>query len=594
MKLIEIEKPKKYKIKILQRILEIIKFLRISIKKNMKIFLYAFLILLIIPLFSAHNPHSKYANFSAAKNGKYEADVIIYGGTSAGVIAAVEVIRSGKTAIIVSPDKHLGGLSAGGLGYTDTGNKEVIGGLSREFYHRVWLAYQKPDAWLWQKQSEYGNRGQSSIAMDDKNRTMWIFEPHVAEKVYEDFIKENKIRVFRDEWLNREKGVIKNKEKIVAIKTLSGKEYKGKVFIDATYEGDLMAAAGISYHVGRESMAQYNEKFNGVQTGVYHQPLHFKTNISGYRIPGDPNSGVLPLISNEPPGIYGSEDKRIQAYCFRMCMTNHPENRVPFPKPENYNANNYELLLREFATGWRGWFNKFDNIPNKKTDTNNHGAVSTDNIGMNHDYPEASYQRRKEIIKQHFDYQAGLQWFVANDPRVPEDIRVKMATYGLAKDEFIDNNNWPHQLYVREARRMIGEYITTENDVLKKKETPKSIGMGSYNIDSHNVQRYITAEGYVQNEGDISVKPPAPYSISYGSIVPKKQECNNLLVPICVSSSHIAYGSIRMEPVFMVLGQSAGAAAKLAIEKNCAVQDVPYQELKKVLEVKNQIVAYNK
>ena len=209
---------------------------------------------------------------------------------------------------------------------------------------------------------------------------------------------------------------------------------------------------------------------------------------------------------------------------------------------------------------------------------------------MNYDYPEADYVRRKEIIQEHKDYQMGLLWFVANDSRVPDDIRSEMATWGLAKDEFVDNGNWPHQIYVREARRMIGEYVTTENDVLIKREVPQPVGMGSYAMDSHNVQRYITPEGYVQNEGDIGVSPPAPYSIAYGSIVPQKEECTNLLVPVCVSSSHIAFGSIRMEPVFMILGQSAAVAACMSIDKNIAVQDVAYSELKKELESRKQIL----
>jgi len=550
---------------------------------------------LVILVLSFLLTHATLFSNSINKNKKtYSADVIIYGGTSAAIIAAVEVVRSGKTVLVVSPDKHIGGLSSGGLGYTDTGDKSVIGGLSREFYHKVWLHYNDPGAWVWQKQTEYGNKGQGTMAMDGENRTMWIFEPHVAEKVFEDFIKENKITVFRDEWLNRENGVTKKKGRIISLTTLSGKQFKGKMFIDATYEGDLMASAGVKYHVGRESNAQYNETFNGVQTDVFHQPLHFKNKISAYKIPGDASSGVLPLISTDPPEEFGSADKRVQAYCFRMCFSNHPENMVPFSKPENYDPNQYELLLREFSTGWRGWFNKFDDIPNKKTDTNNHGAVSTDNIGMNYDYPEASYEQRREIIKQHYEYQAGLQWFVANDPRVPEDIRSRMSTWGLAKDEFKDNGNWPHQLYIREARRMIGDYITTENDVMQRRKVQRPVGMGSYNIDSHNVQRYITAEGNVQNEGDISVRPPAPYSIDYGSIIPKKEECTNLLVPICVSSSHIAYGSIRMEPVFMVLGQSAAIAASIAIDKKCALQDVPYKSLQKELETKKQVLTKNK
>ena len=520
----------------------------------------------------------------------YTADIIIYGGTSAAIIAAVEVVKSGKTVLIVSPDQHLGGLTSGGLGFTDTGNKAVIGGLSREFYHRVWLHYKDDAAWNWQNQSDFGNKGQGTVAMDGEFRTMWLFEPHVAEKVFEDFVRENNIKVLRGEWLDRNKAVVKKKGKIISFSTLSGKVFKGKMFIDATHEGDLMAAAGINFHVGREGNAKYNETFNGVQTGVFQHDHHFKSNISPYKIKDDPSSGLLPYISAEPPGEFGAADKKIQAYCFRMCMTNHPENSVAFPKPDNYDASKYELLLREFNMGRNDWFSKFDVLPNKKTDTNNHGAFSSDFIGMNYDYPEADYQRREEIIKQHYDYQAGLLWFVANDPRVPDAIRTKMASYGLAKDEFKDNNHWPHQIYVRESRRMIGDYITTEHDVMQRIETPESIGMGSYHIDSHNTQRYVTSEGYVQNEGDIGVKPPGPYRISYGSIVPKKEECTNLFVPVCVSSSHIAYGSIRMEPVFMILGQSAAVAACLAIDEKCAIQDVSYNQLKKLLENKNQIL----
>ncbi|TDN99055.1 FAD-dependent oxidoreductase [Sunxiuqinia elliptica] len=520
----------------------------------------------------------------------FEADVIIYGGTSAAVIAAVEVSQSGKSVLIVSPDTHLGGLTSGGLGYTDTGNKSVIGGLARQFYHKVWLHYNDSAAWVWQKHSEYGNKGQGTVAMDGENRTMWIFEPHVAEQVFEDFVKENNLTIYRDEWLDRENGVSKDGQQIISFKTLSGKTFKGKMFIDATYEGDLMAEAGVSYHVGRESKDTYNEQWNGVQTGVLHHQHWFKANISPYKIPDDPNSGVLPRISTEPPGEYGAGDDKIQAYCFRMCMTNHNENRLPFPKPANYDPGQYELLLRVFKTGRTDWFNKFDPIPNKKTDTNNHGPFSSDNIGMNYEYPEGSYERRREIIQEHKDYQMGLLWFVANDPRVPEPIRTEMASWGLAKDEFTDNDNWPHQLYIREARRMIGEYVTTENDVLLKREVPKPIGMGSYAMDSHNVQRYITPEGFVQNEGDIGVHPPGPYSISYGSLTPKPEECTNLLVPVCVSSSHIAFGSIRMEPVFMILGQSAAVAAVMAIDGNQAVQEVPYAELEKRLLAKKQVL----
>lgn len=522
----------------------------------------------------------------------YKANVIIYGGTSAAVIAAVEVVKSGKKAIIVSPDTHLGGLSSGGLGYTDTGNKATIGGLSREFYHRVWLHYNDSNSWKWEKHEEYGNKGQGTPAMDGENRTMWIFEPHVAEKVFEDFISEYDIPVYRDEWLNRESGVVTKDGKVVSFTTLSGKTFKGKMFIDATYEGDLMASAGISYTVGREACSEYNEQWNGVQAGVYHHGHYFKSDISPYVIPDDSNSGLLPYVSSEPIQPNCTGDDKIQAYCFRLCMSNHPDNRVPFEKPENYDPKNYELLARVFESGWDEWFNKYDMIPNRKTDTNNHGPFSTDFIGMNYDYPEASYERRKEIIEEHENYQKGLLYFVSTDERVPEDVRNSMSKWGLAKDEFTDNGNWPHQLYIREARRMIGAHVTTENEVLGKTNVNDPVGMGSYTMDSHNIQRYVTEKGYVQNEGDVGVHPGKPYKISYGSITPKKEECTNLLVPVCVSSSHIAFGSIRMEPVFMILGQSAATAACMAIDRKEAVQDIDYSLLKEKLLSKNQILEF--
>ncbi len=525
-------------------------------------------------------------------------DLVIYGGTAAAVTAAVQAKQMGKTVIIVSPDKHLGGLSSGGLGFTDTGNKAVIGGLAREFYHRVFQHYEKAEAWRWERRDQFGNKGQGTVALDGENRTMWIFEPHVAEQVFEDFIKEHQIPVVRNEWLNRKTGVKKSGANIVSIKTLSGKTYTGKMFIDATYEGDLMAAAGVSYHVGREAKATYNEEWNGVQTGVLHHRHHFgavKEKISPYWKPGDPTSGVLPRISTESPGEYGAADKKLQAYCFRMCLTDTAENRVPFPKPAGYDPKQYELLLRVFLAGWRETFQKFDRIPNGKTDTNNHGPFSTDNIGYNYDYPEATYERRQAIIREHEQYQKGLLYFIANDPRVPKDVQDAFRKWGLARDEFKDNGNWPHQIYVREARRMIGAYVMTENELLKKRATPDSVGMGSYGIDSHNIQRYIIGTGkdaYVQNEGDIGVSTNGPYQIAYGSLVSKKGQADNLFVPVALSSSHIAYGSIRMEPVFMILGQSAATAAVLAIDGKLAVQDVPYAKLRERLLQDKQVLVY--
>ncbi|MBA4850702.1 FAD-dependent oxidoreductase [Emticicia sp. BO119] len=539
--------------------------------KKISLFIWLFVVMIIFP---GYTP-------SKTKTAKtYKADVIIYGGTSSAVIAAVQVKKMGKSVIVVSPDTHLGGLSSGGLGFTDTGNKEVIGGLSREFYQRLYTHYQKPESWNWQRKEEYGNKGQGTPAIDGNNRTMWIFEPHAAEQVFEDFAKEYQLTIYRNEWLDRsKKGVTKQGTDIRSFRTLSGNTYEGQMFIDATYEGDLMAAAGVSYHVGREANSVYGEKWNGVQTEVFQHGHHFKSKISPYKIPNDPKSGLLPEVSAAPPGEYGTGDNKIQAYCFRMCLSNSPDNRIPFEKPKGYDPGRYELLARVFASGWRETFDKYDPIPNRKTDTNNHGPFSTDYIGKNYDYPEASYERRKQIIKDHELYQKGLMYFLQNDPSVPADVHEKMQQWGLPKDEFKDNGGWPHQLYIREARRMVGEFIMKEADALGKTKVPNPVGMGSYSLDSHNIQRYVKQDGYVQNEGDIGVHPDKPYSIAYGSILPKANECTNLLVSVCVSSSHIAYGSIRMEPVFMILGQSAATAAVLAINKKVTPQLLPYETL---------------
>jgi hypothetical protein len=523
-------------------------------------------------------------------------DVVVYGGTSAGIVAAIQAKRMGRTAVVVSPDGHLGGSSSGGLGFTDTGNKAVIGGLAREFYHRIWRHYDRPDAWIWQRREEYGNRGQGTPAIDGAQRTMWIFEPHVAERVFEQLVAEHEIPVQRNEWLDRARGVRKEGARIASISMLSGRTFAGRMFIDATYEGDLMAAAGVTYHVGRESQATYGERWNGVQTGVLHHRHHFgvlKTPISPYIVPGNPASGLLPRVSAAPPGDYGQGDSRIQAYCYRYCVTDHPGNRMPFPKPEGYDAAQYELLLRVFEAGWRETFDKFDPVPNRKTDSNNHGPFSTDNIGANYDYPEASYERRRQILKEHETYQKGWLYFIANDPRVPKDVQQGMRQWGLAKDEFTDNGGWPHQIYVREARRMVGSFVMTEHELMQRRPTPGPVGMGSYTIDSHNVQRYVTPEGFVQNEGDIGVPLEGPYAIAYGALMPKRGQADNLLVPVCVSSSHIAFGSIRMEPVFMILGQSAATAAVLAIDARLPVQDVPYERLRSRLLADGQVLEYS-
>ena len=344
-------------------------------------------------------------------------DLVVYGGTSAGVVAAVQAHRMGKTAIVIEPGQHLGGLSSGGLGATDIGNKKAIGGISREFYQRLG--------------THYGN---------EEN---WTFEPHVAEATFNAMIKEAKVPVDFGERLNRKDGILIEEGAIRSITMESGKAYTGRVFIDATYEGDLMALAGVPFHVGRESNATYGETLNGVQTkhAIYHQ---FKVPIDPYVVPGDPSSGLLPHIQEEVPGEEGSGDHRVQGYCFRMCLTNDPENRLPFPKPANYDPIDYELLLRYLKAGHWTVMNLSKDMPNSKTDTNNKGAFATDFIGGNYAYPEGDYATRERIIQEHKDYQQGLMYFLANDPRVPKAVHDEMQQWGLPKDEFLDNGGWPH------------------------------------------------------------------------------------------------------------------------------------------------------
>lgn len=524
-------------------------------------------------------------------------DVVIYGGTCASITAAIQVKKMGKSVVVVSPDIHLGGLSSSGLGATDSGNRSVIGGLSREFYHRVWQHYQKKESWKQQEMPlKNGIPGQGGRGIDNETKTMWVFEPHVAEMIFEDFIKEYKIPVFRNEWLDREKGVCKTGTKIVSIKTLSGKIFRGSMFLDTTYEGDLMAAAGVQYTLGRESNATYNETLNGIQTkrAVSHQ---FHGFVDPYVVPGKPESGLLPFVNKDSGGKDGDGDHKIQAYNLRLCVTKVPENRVLVSKPDQYDEKQYELLLRSIEAGQKYFF-IHSPMPNYKTDSNNNFAFSSDLIGGNYDYPEASYEKRRTIYENHRSWCAGLLWTLATNPRIPEKIRAEYQNWGLAKDEFVENGNWPWQMYVREARRMVSDFVVSERHLRLLDPTNRSIGLGSYNMDSHHVQRYIDLEKYgkpsVRNEGDIQINPGGPYPIDYGAIVPKKDQSTNLLVPVCVSCSHIAFGSIRMEPVFMILGQSAATAAVLSIENGIAPQDLPYEILQKQLLADQQILSYKR
>ena len=516
-------------------------------------------------------------------------DVVVYGGTSGGVAAAVQVKRMGKTVILVEPTTRLGGLSSGGLGQTDIGNKAAIGGISREFYQRVRKHYADPAAWRWQKPEGYKDGGQTTTAAGED--TMWTFEPSVALKVFNDLVKEHDVPVVYKERLNRQTGVKKEDGRIVSITMESGKTFHGRTFIDATYEGDLMAAAGVSYTVGREANSQYGETYNGVQVaGSKNHQL--RPGIDPYVKKGDSASGLLPFIDPKGPGEEFAGDKRVQAYCYRMCLTDHPENRIPFHKPAGYDERWYELLLRNFEAGENGmpWINS--SMPNRKTDTNNRTGVSTDFIGQNYDYPEASYADREKIAARHLLWQQGLMWTLANHPRVPEKIRKEVARWGMTKDEFPEGNGWQEQLYVREARRMVSDLVMTQHHCQGKQVVDDPAGLAAYTMDSHNVQRHVDRSGHARNEGNIEIGGFGPYAIGYKSIVPKKAEAANLLVPVCLSATHIAYGSIRMEPVFMVLGQTAATAACMAVDKNVAVQDVPYANLGDKLLADKQVLEW--
>ncbi|MEX2368394.1 MAG: FAD-dependent oxidoreductase [Balneolaceae bacterium] len=516
-------------------------------------------------------------------------DIVIYGASSAGIIAAVAAARKGRSVILVEPSNHLGGLTTGGLSQTDIGVEGeggAIGGLSFDFYRKIRQHYLKEDAWTYQTWEEYMDR---SSRLEPGSEGMFGFEPHVARKIYEQMLEEAGVPVvMNDRILLNSRGIEKRRNKITAMVTEEGNVYRGKIFMDATYECDLMAMAGVSYHVGRESNVKYDETLNGVQTRRSHNHI-FHVKVDPYIKPGQPHSGILPGVDPTGPGNEFSGDHRVQANCFRMCLTDVPENSIPIEKPEGFEEIRHELLFRKFEACYTEskdpgipWINS--PMPNRKTDINNRQAVSTNNIGMNYQYADGDYTTRERILGDHRLYQQGHMWAMANHPRVPEHFRQEYSKWGLAADEFTDHGNWTPQLYIRESRRMIGEYVTTEQDCRRMRVAGDAIGLGSYNMDSHNVQRYITEEGYVQNEGNLEYSPGGPYAISYRSLTPRRSECTNLLV-CCngVSSSHIAFGSIRMEPVFMILGQSSAAAADIAIEQNRIVQEVPYSILREQL-----------
>jgi hypothetical protein len=504
-------------------------------------------------------PHYYQPHRSTPTRETVKVDVCVYGGTAGGVAAAVQSSRLGRSVLLLENGAHLGGMTTGGLSYTDFGNKAAIGGIAREFYRGLGAHYEAPEE--------------------------WTFEPHVAQEVIDGMVAKAGAPVRYHEFL---KSVMRDGRRIRSIRMESGLTVEARIFIDATYEGDLMAKAGVTYHVGRESNSLYNETLNGVQVRNLHQ---FEHPVDPYKVEGDPSSGLLPGIDPSPLEPEGTGDRRVQAYNFRLCLTQDPENRIPFPKPAGYDRRQYTLLERYLAAGWNGVFGKFDPIRGKKVDKNNHGATSTDFIGMSWDYPEADYRKREKIYQEHLRYQMGWFYFLANDKSVPETVRTRMSSWGLCKDEFQDTGGWPAQLYIREARRMVSDVVMTESHCRGRDVVEDSVGLASYTMDSHNCRRFLK-DGKVMNEGDVQAGGLPPYPVSYRSIVPRRGECDNLIVPICLSASHIAYGSIRMEPVFMVLGQSGAFAADLAIREDRAVQDVAYTELRPLLEQASLVLVW--
>lgn len=510
---------------------------------------------------------------AAAKEDVVAADLVIYGATAAGVAAAVQMSRLGKRAVIAEFGQHVGGLTSGGLGHTDIGNRGAIGGISREFYRRV-REYYVATFGADYPQARECNEG-------------FYFEPHVAERVFRRMLAEARVPVYYGQRLQ---AVKKSGNRIVEIRMENSRVYRGRMYLDATYEGDLMAQAQVSYTVGREANAVYSETMNGIQFG--HPNHNFRVRVDPYLIPGDPTSGLLPGVVAEELGEQGAGDHRIQAYNFRMCLTNVPENRLPFPKPNGYDPGRYELLLRYLRAGVWEVLRLTARMPNGKSDTNNFGGFSTDNIGRNYDYPNGDYHRREAIFWDHVTYQQGLLWFLSHDERVPQNIRDELSQWGLPKDEFPENGGWPHQLYVREARRMVSDTVMTEHHCRGKVKADDSIGLAAYTMDSHNVRR-VVRDGQAVNEGNVEVGGFPPYPISYRSIVPKERECANLLVPICLAASHIAYGSIRMEPVFMVLGQSAATAASLALDRRVSLQKLDVRVLQARLRADGQVLDWH-
>lgn len=536
-------------------------------------------------------------------------DILVYGDTAAAVVAAVASAREGRSTLLVAPATRLGGMTSGGLGATDIGDGHGIGGIAAEFYRRVRAHYEREESWTHGSRAEY-----RSHRYDPGSELMFFFEPHVAEDILWSMLRESGAHVLVGERLVRPHGVLTVGTAITGVRLESGAVITGKVFIDASYEGDLMAGAGVSYAVGRESSDTYGEPHAGNQWRHMREreaPVghDFFRAVDAYVRAGDRSSGLLPGVPRADAGEVGEGDECVQAYCYRMCLTDQPDNIAPIEQPDGYDPLDYEILLRhltsrrplpewpdagpvEHPTLGNNLMKQPPTVimPNRKSDSNTKGAVSFNLVGGNYDYPEAGYADRDRIAAEHRRWQQGLMWFVANDPRVPPGYREPARRWGLAADEFPETGHWPHQLYVREARRMIGEFVMTEQACLSQEDVTDSVGVASYTIDSHNVRRYVDEHGLVRNEGTLGLFVPQAYPVAYGAITPLEHECVNLLVPVCLSASHVAYGSIRMEPVFMILAESAAAAAIASLEQGRSLQRIDRRQLREALLRRGQVL----
>ena len=517
-------------------------------------------------------------------------DVVIYGGTAGGVVSAITAAQEGATIIVLEPTQHIGGMVTGGLGTTDIGIEQSIGGMSRRFYERVYAHYQQPAVWKHETREAFVERSRGMV--NDQDRVWWRVEPSVASRVLNQLAAEAKVTILTGQRL---KSVRKSGVRIESITTVSGDVFHGRVFIDATYEGDLLAMAGVPYRVGREGRHEYGEELAGVVPEAWSTRKQWDVDIPAR----GPDNKLLFGVQDIPRGADGAGDRKVQAYNYRICLTDAPENRLPIARPDRYDASRYDLLALYIArkgdtvnlTGpQRGSLLNIGPLPNRKTDINDGGPFSTDYIGANWDYPEGDFATRQRILQDHVDYTKGLLYFLGHDERVPARIQQQMLRWGYPKDEYTGTGHWTPQLYIREARRMVGDYVVTQQDIQQRREKLDSVGMGSYNADSHLVQRIVNPDGFVRNEGNPNDRAMGhkPYEIPYRCLTPKRGDGDNLFATFCVSASHMGFASVRMEPVFMILSESAGVAAATAVKKNIAVQHVPVAPLQQRLVARGQ------